>query len=96
MSSKEGQIVARQCYEYLKPGGCLRIAVPDGNFPDSRYILLVDTGMDGHKELYNNELICELFEGAGFIVNILEYFDLIFTPIDALSRWQSTRFMSQR
>ena len=75
ISLEEGLVAARQCYSYLKPGGYLRIAVPDGNHPDPSYIKRVEVGADDHRVLFDNKSITELFESAGFDVQLLEYFD---------------------
>lgn len=75
LSLEEGLEAARQCYQYLKPGGYLRIAVPDGNHPKLSYIDHVKVGVDGHKVLYNYQNFSKLFENAGFSVKLLEYFD---------------------
>ena len=75
LSLEEGLLAARQCYMYLKPSGYLRIAVPDGNHPDKKYIQHVDIGSDDHKVLYDYKIFCELFEKVGFEVQLLEYFD---------------------
>lgn len=75
LSLDDGLIAARQCYSYLKSGGNLRVAVPDGNHPDLDYIKHVDVGSDDHKVLYDYKTFCKLFEKAGFSVELLEYFD---------------------
>ncbi len=68
------------CRAYLKPGGYLRIAVPDGNHPDPEYIRWVRPGGSGagasdHKILYTYRTLKQLFERAGFAVRFYEYFD---------------------
>ena len=37
-SQQDGLIAARNCYDYLKSGGYVRAAVPDGLHPDKDYI----------------------------------------------------------
>ena len=76
----DGLVAARHCFEYLKPGGYLRVAVPDGFHPDPKYIEWVKVGGAGpgaydHKVLYNHESLKNLFLKAGFRVELLEYFD---------------------
>lgn len=82
----EGLAAARTCFKYLKPGGYLRVAVPDGFLPDPTYVELVapgpppqGAGPDGnsvnHKALYTHETLRQLFEAAGFQVRLYEYFD---------------------
>jgi predicted SAM-dependent methyltransferase len=71
---------AKFCYKYLKPGGYLRVAVPDGNHPDKSYIDYVKPGgagdgADDHKMLYTESTFRKLFEEAGFTVHMLEWFD---------------------
>jgi predicted SAM-dependent methyltransferase len=71
---------AHLCHEFLKPGGRLRVAVPDGLHPDPAYIEWVDVGGVGpgawdHKMLYRYDTFCELFADAGFAVRLLEYWD---------------------
>ncbi|SRR6266542_4229033 len=68
------------CFEFLRPGGRLRIAVPDGFHPDPAYIEYVRPGGTGagaadHKVLYNYKLICEELKNAGFELKPLEYWD---------------------
>ena len=80
LTLSEGVAAAKQCFEYLKPGGYLRVAVPDGFHPDSKYIEHVKVngigpGAEDHKVLYNYETFSNVFQQAGFRVVCLEYFD---------------------
>jgi predicted SAM-dependent methyltransferase len=75
LSREEGLIAAKYCFDHLKTGGYLRIAVPDGLHPSQEYISHVKVGADGHKELYDYKSFVELFEDAGFEVKLLEYYD---------------------
>ena len=73
-------IVLRQARRYLKPGGRIRFAVPDGNHPDPNYIDRVRPGGTGigasdHKALYDSDSISELLGEAGYDVQLLEFFD---------------------
>jgi predicted SAM-dependent methyltransferase len=83
ISEDEGLRAARTCYTYLKPGGYLRVAVPDGLHPDPAYIEQVKPGAievtagnaENHKALYTYRSFARLFEQAGFRVVLYEYFD---------------------
>jgi predicted SAM-dependent methyltransferase len=88
ITEAEGQAAARLCYLYLRPGGYLRLAVPDGLHPDPRYVELVRAGdgsgalaggPDGnaanHKALYSYRSLKAQLEAAGFRVTLYEYFD---------------------
>jgi predicted SAM-dependent methyltransferase len=92
LTEEEGLAAARTCFTYLKPGGYLRVAVPDGFHPDPTYIAMVKAGatngngasgpktaLDGngahHKALYTYRSLRQLFESAGFMVQLYEYFD---------------------
>ena len=80
LTEAEGAAAARLCRAYLRPGGVLRVAVPDGLHPDPDYVRWVKPGErglgpKGHKSLYTYATLRELFEGAGFTVELLEYFD---------------------
>ena len=75
LSLEEGVEAARTCFEYLRPGGHLRIAVPDGNFPDPTYIRNVRAGVDGHQVLYTDQSLEKVLTEAGFEVRFLEWFD---------------------
>ena len=99
----EGLAAAVTCHNYLKPGGRLRIAVPDGFHPNPDYIELVRVGGSGvgavdHKVLYNHDTLASLLKRAGFEVKPLEYFDAAgnfratdWSPADGLVR-RSQRF----
>lgn len=78
----ESQAIAAlaNCHLFLRPGGHLRIAVPDGYHPSSDYIGAVKPGghglgSDDHKQLYNYKLLVEQITLAGFSAQLLEWFD---------------------
>jgi predicted SAM-dependent methyltransferase len=77
----EGRIGARLCHSYLRPGGYIRVAVPDGLHPDPEYRAYIGIdgaaggGVGGHKVVYTYRLLQEVFEGAGFSTTLLEYHD---------------------
>lgn len=80
LTPEQGQLAFRNCYTFLKPGGILRVAVPDGFNPSEEYIDHVKpggtgNGADDHKLLYNYKLMSGFLENVGFKVNLLEYFD---------------------
>jgi predicted SAM-dependent methyltransferase len=73
---EEALAAARLCFKYLKPGGYLRLAVPDGLHPDPGYLELVKPQpSNGHKALYTHRSFANLFESSGFRVRLYEYFD---------------------
>lgn len=70
----------KNCFNYLKRKGVLRIAVPDGFHPDKNYIEYVKPGGNGlgaddHKVLYTYKIMKERLENVGFKVELLEYWD---------------------
>lgn len=80
LTASEASLGVKNCFNFLEPGGHLRIAVPDGNHPDPNYIEQVrpggnGSGADDHKILYNNEMLAELLGDEGFNVKLLEWFD---------------------
>jgi predicted SAM-dependent methyltransferase len=80
------------CFEFLRAGGWLRIAVPDGLHPDAEYRRAVAPGGHGcgaqdHKVLYDYRLMRDMLHNAGYHVTLLEYWDeygaFHFTPWNA-------------
>jgi YD repeat-containing protein len=76
----DGMATARRCCRYLRPGGHLRVAVPDGLNPDPAYHQAVrpggsGPGADDHRVLYTYRTLGALLEQAGLSVRPLEYFD---------------------
>lgn len=80
LSLEDGAKAVGNCFVYMKPGGLLRIAVPDGLHPDPDYIAQIKPGgygpgADDHKVLYNYRTLSALLEKAGYKVRLLEWFD---------------------
>ncbi len=82
LTPEEGAVAAGICFRFLKPGGYLRVAVPDGLHPDPTYHEWVKVGgrspmqiANDHRVLYTYRTLRHLFERAGFRVDLYEYFD---------------------
>lgn len=80
LTAAQGIVAARNCFRFLKPGGHVRVAVPDGLHPDRAYLEQVRPGGGGagagdHRVLYTYTSLGDLFRRAGFAVNVLEYHD---------------------
>ncbi|MEF2279481.1 hypothetical protein V3W47_14355 [Deinococcus sp. YIM 134068] len=83
LTEDEGRAAARLCFEFLNPGGFLRCAVPDANFPAPEYQRTVQVGGPGpadhpaadHKIVYDARRFVDVFQSAGFEVELLEYCD---------------------
>jgi len=83
LTEAQGQAAAWLCFDYLKPGGLLRCAVPDAHFPDPIYQATAQVGGPGpsdhpaadHKTAYDYRRFCDVFTSAGFQVDLLEYCD---------------------
>ena len=80
LTTQQAGVAARICYHYLKPGGRLRIAVPDGCHPSTAYRNFVKPGgsgpgADDHKQLYTHKIITDLFTREGYDIILREYFD---------------------
>lgn len=80
ISYDDALIALKNCYQYLKKGGTVRIAVPDGFHPNPEYINMVKPGGFGegahdHKLLYDYQKLSTVFEEAGFKPRLLEYYD---------------------
>jgi predicted SAM-dependent methyltransferase len=79
----EGVKAANLCFEFLRPGGYVRCAVPDGYFLNEEYQRVVQIGGPGpvdhpaasHKIVHNFRSITSMFNSAGFKVSLLEYCD---------------------
>jgi predicted SAM-dependent methyltransferase len=76
----DAEQAALNCFRFLRPGGHLRAAVPDGLHPDPGYIESVRVdgcgpGADDHKVLYRHDSFAAVFTAAGFDVRLYEYFD---------------------
>lgn len=83
LTEAEGRVAAGICFDFLKPGGFLRVAVPDAFFPDPTYQAGVQVGGPGpadhpaadHKIVYDHERLTAVLASAGFAVSLLEYCD---------------------
>lgn len=83
LTYEEGIIAAKNCLHRLKPGGYIRLAVPDMNFRNEWYQNMVKVGGPGptdhpaasHKIVYDYRTLITVFESAGFEVTLLEYCD---------------------
>jgi predicted SAM-dependent methyltransferase len=80
LTPSDARLAAERCFKYLKPGGYLRAAVPDGRHPNPVYVEWVRVGGSGpgasdHKMLYTADTFRQVFADAGFDVELLEYYD---------------------
>ena len=80
LSINDGYKAIMNCYFFLRKGGVLKIAVPDGFHKNPDYIEHVRVGgigigADDHKCLYNHLSLTEQLERAGFSVKLIEYWD---------------------
>lgn len=83
MTFDEGCQAAKNCYDHLRDGGYIRVAVPDKNFQNEWYQNMVKVGGNGdpnhpaftHKIVYDHQLLAAVFEQAGFEVELLEWCD---------------------
>ncbi|MBE1302169.1 MAG: hypothetical protein GJ680_19955 [Alteromonadaceae bacterium] len=80
MTTTQAKVATKLCFRYLKYGGRLRLAVPDGYHESDSYIERVKpggygNGSDDHKVLYNYQSFSSLLEDVGFKVELLEYYD---------------------
>jgi predicted SAM-dependent methyltransferase len=80
LSKNEAVVAAMNCFRYLKPGGYLRVAVPDGLHPNPGYIEWVrpagkGPGSDDHKVMYTYDTFRQVFTSVGFEVSLCEYYD---------------------
>lgn len=83
LNYEEGVEAGKILYEFLKPGGYIRVAVPDVNYKNEWYYNMCKPGGPGsidhpaytHKVFYDYKTLIEVFEKAGFKVDLLEYCD---------------------
>lgn len=80
LTPSDAVVAAETCFKFLRSGGQLRVAVPDGNNPSAEYRDWVRPGGTGpgahdHKALYTIETFSAVFRQAGFLVEPLEWFD---------------------
>jgi len=83
LDSRESRAAAELCMEFMRPGARLRVAVPDGLFPDEAYQRNAQVGGPGpadhpaadHKVVYDYRTLVPVFEAAGFEVVLLEWWD---------------------
>jgi predicted SAM-dependent methyltransferase len=81
LTEAEGRTAAALCFAFLKPGGFLRLAVPDAFYPDPDYQNTVKPGGPGpsdhpaadHKIVYDHRSLSDVLASAGFTVDLLEY-----------------------
>lgn len=70
--------ILRSCkliYKYLEKGGTFRLAIPDKNRKDKKYVVEVRPPKDGHVSYMNFNEIGEMLKSVGFRVVPLEYYD---------------------
>ncbi len=75
LDESQCRVVLAECHRYLKGGGLLRVAVPDGYRRDPAYLAAVAPPKDGHRALLSVDTLVPLIEFAGFCARPLEYFD---------------------
>jgi predicted SAM-dependent methyltransferase len=99
LTPEQGKLAAKNCFKFLKHGGKLRVAVPDGFHNDENYINYVKPGGNGlgaddHKVLYNYKTFSSVFTEIGFEVELLEYFNE--SQVFITNRWSEEEGYIQR
>ncbi|WP_017731989.1 class I SAM-dependent methyltransferase [Nafulsella turpanensis] len=74
------QFILKKAVEFMKKGGCFRIAVPDGFHPDKKYIDYVKPngsgpGSDDHKVLLNYKCLSDILRNCGLEPRLVEYWN---------------------
>ncbi|MDN5940324.1 MAG: hypothetical protein L0H94_00455 [Nitrospira sp.] len=75
LSDSDCTTAFKECFHYLRRGGVLRIAVPDGYRNDPSYVEEVSPPKDGHQLLFTVDDLTQRLKGFGFEATPLEYFD---------------------
>lgn len=79
LTIEEAKQAVSNAFQYLKPNGYFRIAVPDGFHPEPDYIRwvapVIGWNGDDHKTLFNYQNLTRLLQSVGFNVYLLEWFD---------------------
>ena len=83
LTEQEARDASKICFDFLKPGGFLRVAVPDGYFRNEEYQNTVKIGgpgpadhpAAGHRSVFNYNTLTQVLRSAGFSVDVLEYCD---------------------
>ncbi len=83
LTEEQGRAAAATCWQFLKPGGYLRCAVPDAYFRNAEYQRTAQPGGPGpadhpaadHKLVYHYRQFSGLFRSVGFTVDLLEWCD---------------------
>ena len=80
LGEQDSKTAARNCFQFLRPGGYLRVAVPDGFHPSQQRKTLRGVGgskigAGGGGWLYNHHSFAEVFLAVGFQVQMIEFFD---------------------
>lgn len=79
LSLRELHDALKHAFKYLKPGGTLRLAVPDAFHPSRYYYNLVKPGgwetPYEHMLFLDYEMLSRIGSEVGFEVRLLEYFD---------------------
>ncbi len=80
---EQGVTAARICHGFLRPGGYVRCAVPDGYYQSRWYQDMVQVGGPGpadhpaadHRIVHTYKSLVPMFRQAGFRVELLEWCD---------------------
>lgn len=83
LTMSQARAAAKHIIGALVPGGRLRVAVPDGRFPDADYQRMVRVGGPGpadhpaadHKTVFTLDTLSQVLDSAGFVIDPLEYCD---------------------
>lgn len=75
LSESDCRSALKESHRYLKPGGLMRIAVPDGYRRDPVYVAEASPPNAGHQILFTIDTLTPMLIETGFSVTPLEYFD---------------------